>query len=83
MPGCHSICPFCMLDMEECKCLNTKGVIMAEKVEVKLEKAARKSGGDRYVGQLKGQDWSVYLPQSITRPDNSPVPVPTLTITIE
>ena len=40
---------------------------MKKKVVVNLERAARKSGADRYQGTLDGKPWQVYIPQSITR----------------
>jgi hypothetical protein len=39
---------------------------MAE-ATLKLEKAAAKSGGDRYGGELGGEQVSLYIPQSISR----------------
>lgn len=38
----------------------------------KIERPARKSGGDRYECD-ENEDWKVYFPQSISRPDGSPV----------
>ena len=34
-----------------------------------LLKAAAKSGGDKYGGKVQGQEWVVYFPQTISRPD--------------
>ena len=40
---------------------------MKKTIIVNLERAARKSGADRYQGTLDGKPWQVYIPQSITR----------------
>ena len=37
-----------------------------------LLKAAAKSGGDKYGGKVQGQEWVVYFPQAISRPDGKP-----------
>ena len=55
---------------------------MKKKVVVNLERAARKSGADRYQGTLDGKPWQVYIPQSITRVKLGGV-VKSFTITIE
>ena len=39
------------------------------KVEFELVKPARGSGGDRYVAEVDGEEWTVYFKQSISRPD--------------
>jgi len=38
-------------------------------IEFKLEKAARKTGGDRYIADYQGKEWQVYFPQEISRPN--------------
>ena len=40
---------------------------MKKTIIVNLERAARKTGADRYQGTLDGKPWQVYIPQSITR----------------
>lgn len=54
---------------------------MKEQVIVVPEKLARKMGGDRYVGQLQGGEWKLYLPQAITRAEG--MPAKEILITIE
>lgn len=43
---------------------------MKEEKIVKLEKAARKSGGDRY---LADDGFQIYIPQDISRPNGDPL----------
>ncbi len=44
-----------------------------------LTKPARKTGGDRY--ECDGSDWTIYVPQEISRPKGAPVQ--TLKITVD
>lgn len=37
------------------------------RVECKLEKPAKKGGGDRYQGVIEGENFTVYLPQTYSR----------------
>ena len=55
---------------------------MKKTIIVNLERAARKSGADRYQGTLDGKPWQVYIPQSITRVKLGGV-AKSFTITIE
>lgn len=55
---------------------------MKETVVVTPDKLAKKSGGDRYKGQLLGKEWQIYLPQEITRTGVSST-VKRIRITIE
>lgn len=51
------------------------------KATFKLFKAAAKKGGDRYTGEIGGEEVTVYLPQSITRDGGTPAP--TIIISVE
>ncbi len=44
-----------------------------------LAKPARKTGGDRY--ECEGSDWTIYVPQEISRPKGTPAQ--TLKITVD
>ena len=55
---------------------------MKKTIIVNMERAARKTGADRYQGTLDGKPWQVYIPQSITRVKLGGV-VKSFTITIE
>ena len=55
---------------------------MKKTIIVNLERAARKTGADRYQGTLDGQPWQVYIPQSTTRVKLGGV-AKSFTITIE
>ena len=48
---------------------------------LKLDKPAKKQGGDRYKGELNGEEITLYLPQSVTRREGRPLS--DLSITIE
>jgi hypothetical protein len=48
------------------------------KTKFKLEKAAQKAGGDRYVAE---SGWTIYVPQEISREGG--VPKQELTVTVE
>ena len=48
--------------------------------KVTLEQKARKSGGDRYQGELLGAPWQVYLPQTVSRPGSKQEPIEGFTI---
>jgi hypothetical protein len=37
-----------------------------------LVKLAKNTGGDRYVTNVAGKDWTVYFPQEISRPSGRP-----------
>jgi len=59
---------------------------MKKTIIVNLERAARKTGADRYQGTLDGKPWQVYIPQSTTRPPSQITPggiIKSFTITIE
>ncbi len=43
---------------------------MEIKTTLKLTRPAKKSGGDRYEGELEGSPITFYVPQSISRPDD-------------
>ena len=45
------------------------------KIEFKLERPARKSGGDRYEANVPGEEkpMVLYIPQVISRPEGTPV----------
>ena len=44
------------------------------KVMFLLERQAKKSGGDRYKATLKnGEEFVIYIPQSISRPEGYPL----------
>jgi hypothetical protein len=43
------------------------------KVKFHLTKPARKSGGDRYEGTHKSEDFVIYIPQTISRPKGAPI----------
>jgi len=48
-----------------------------------LERPARKSGGDRYLCvSNQYNEWSIYIPQSLSRMNNEPAPAITLEITV-
>jgi hypothetical protein len=48
-------------------------------ITFKLERPARKSGGDRYESQGVIADYQIYVPQQISRPNGKPVNLITLT----
>jgi len=50
------------------------------KLEMTLERPARKSGGDRYAYSWDGQQHSQYFPQSISRQDG--ISAQTLIVTV-
>ena len=51
------------------------------KILANLERLARKSGGDRYLAiTAKGTQFSIYLPQEITRPKGTPIQTISITI---
>lgn len=54
------------------------------KINLELVQAARKSGGDKYEGDVKGETrpFSIYVPQVISRA-NGPTPAEKITVTIE
>ena len=58
-----------------------KNSVETKEILVDLIKAAAKSGGDRYAGMVGDQEWTVYIPQSISRQEGA-VPKKTLTINI-
>jgi len=47
---------------------------------VKLERQARKSGGDRYEAE---DGFMIYIPQAISRPDDKTSSIPEILITFE
>jgi hypothetical protein len=51
-------------------------------ITLKLEKPARKSGGDKYEAEYSISPFSIYLPQAISRPKGN-IPVETLKMTLE
>lgn len=51
-------------------------------IQMKLEKAAKSSGADRYAGAHEGETVTFYVPQSIARAAGA-TPVPSVTIVIE
>ena len=51
------------------------------KITVRLEKAAKKGGGDKYTGKIEESDFSIYIPQSISRSEGGE-PKKEFTITI-
>ena len=56
---------------------------MKHETKAVLERAAMKSGGDRYSVQPKeknGEPWVIYVPQSISREGQSPAPILTIVI---
>ena len=57
---------------------------MQEKLNFVLVQPARKSGGDKYEGNVEGEDrpFAIYVPQSISR-EAGAGPRQRLTITIE
>ena len=50
------------------------------KITVRLEKMAKKGGGDKYAGKIEESDFSIYIPQSISRPEGEPKKEFTITI---
>jgi hypothetical protein len=44
---------------------------MEVKIKLMLERMAKKKGGDRYQGGYDGENLTIYLPQSISRPEGS------------
>ena len=52
-------------------------------INFKLEREAKKQGGDRYTGNVDGEErpMVVYIPQTISRPDGDPIK--TLAITFD
>ena len=44
------------------------------KIKLTLVNPARKAGGDKYEGEMEGEDFFPYIPQDISRktPDKSP-----------
>ena len=49
-----------------------KNSVETKEILVDLIKAAAKSGGDRYAGMVGDQEWTVYIPQSISRQEGAP-----------
>lgn len=47
----------------------------------KLERPAKKNGGDRYLAQGKIEDFTIYVPQQISRPAGKPLEFLTVTFT--
>lgn len=50
------------------------------KVTFELVRPARGGGGDRYVAEVNGEEWTVYFKQSISRPNGEDIKE---TITVE
>ena len=50
------------------------------KVELTLTRPARKSGGDRYEGELEESQITFYVPQSLSRVEGEPRKTLTLSI---
>lgn len=53
------------------------------KFTVKLEKAASRNGGDKYVGKIGEDDVQFYIPQSISRPAGTPKNSLNIEITVD
>jgi hypothetical protein len=53
------------------------------KITFKLERAAKKAGGDRYLAQGKIDGFTIYIPQEISRPLGKPVNLITITFETE
>lgn len=50
----------------------------------KLLKAAKKNGGDKYTCTEKDyEDWAIYIPQEISRPNDDKIPEKDLIIKIK
>lgn len=49
-------------------------------LEMKLDKPAKKQGGDRYACNHEGDEITFYLPQSISRPGGTQLQTVTVTI---
>ena len=45
------------------------------KVTMKLEKAAKSGGGDKYAGKIEGEDVSFYVPQVVSRVTGTAAPM--------
>lgn len=62
--------------------VNVSAVNMSEKMKVTFElvRPARGGGGDRYVAEVNGEEWTVYFKQSISRPNGEDIKE---TITVE
>lgn len=56
---------------------------MKHTIELTLARMAKHAGGDRYEGEFQGSDYTQYLPQNITRPNNAPEPIQKAVITVE
>jgi hypothetical protein len=54
--------------------------IMSEVIKMELAKAAKKSGGDKYMSD--DEQLTIYFPQSISRPDGEPVDQITITVEV-
>ena len=53
---------------------------MLKKVTVSIKRPAKKEGGDRYESE---DGFVIYIPQDISRPNNSSSPLPKIEITFK